>query len=126
MRATRRSPRAESRLAGSGVNELAFKFMVGTWLGAGVVGIVLLCRRGLAAALLRAMAERMGGGGVALGWVVLLVLMAAMIPLGMFSYLYTMVAADRIHCKKCGRRRGVLELYCTNCERPLARMAQPA
>jgi hypothetical protein len=126
MRATRRLPRADSSLAGSGVNELAFKFMVGMWLGSGVIGIVLLFRRGLAAALLRAMAERMGGGGVAIGWVALVVLMAVMIPLGMFSYLYTIVATDRIHCKKCGRRRGVLELYCANCERPVARMPQMA
>jgi hypothetical protein len=76
----------------STVNELAFKFIVVMWVGAGALGVLFLFRRGLAAALLRSFSER---GSVALGWVVLVALIPLMLALGMIAYLYTTVAEDR-------------------------------
>jgi hypothetical protein len=97
------------------MSETGFKVLVVLWLLFGLVSIVLLFRRGLARNLLRTFAERYGAA--ALGWVVIVLLMPIMLVAGTIAFLMVMVSEEKVQCKKCVTRYGLLDPYCSNCER---------
>jgi hypothetical protein len=41
-----------------------------------------------------------------------------MIVAGAIAFLMVMVSEEKVQCKKCVTRYGLLDPYCTNCERP--------
>ena len=98
------------------MNETGFIILVALWLLFGLVGIVFFFRRGLARDLLRSFDERYHA--MVLGWVVIVLLMPVMIVAGAIAFLMVMVSEEKVQCKKCVTRYGLLDAYCTNCERP--------